>query len=159
MSEVAEAAVEMKLAQAKELDEARERPPGLAFRVGDVVRHLRYNYRGVVCGWDLTCAASEEWIQRMGVDALPRGRAQPFYNVLVDCRDRAFQSTYAAQENIRLLTPADAPSDWACQHPDLGKHFRGLARGPPAADGAPGRTHYVPNDFLRAKYRHDDERL
>lgn len=79
-------------------------PPGtitvsanIKFHVGQVVRHKRYNYRGVVYGWDPVCSSSEEWMLSMGVDGLPGGRAQPFYKVLVDERDRPFLNTYVAQ--------------------------------------------------------------
>ena len=55
----------------------------------------------MVIGYDDTCQASEEWIAQMGVDRLPAGRAQPFFHVLVDERDRpGSQTTYVAQENI-----------------------------------------------------------
>lgn len=45
---------------------------------------LRYDYRCVIYGWDLTCKMSDLWIAQMGVDRLPNGRNQPFYNVLVE---------------------------------------------------------------------------
>ena len=38
------------------------------------------------------------------------GRHQPYYHVLVDHRDRPFQSTYVAQENIVRPTPTPTPS-------------------------------------------------
>ena len=38
------------------------------------------------------------------------GRHQPYYHVLVDHRDRPFQSTYVAQENIVRPTPDPTPS-------------------------------------------------
>ena len=40
-------------------------------RVGQVMTHAQYGYRGVVYGWTPTCQASQEWIQQMNVDALP----------------------------------------------------------------------------------------
>lgn len=45
------------------------------FRVGDIMMHKRYHYRGVIYGWDPICKASDEWIAQMNVDALS-GRAQ-----------------------------------------------------------------------------------
>lgn len=38
------------------------------------------------------------------------GRHQPYYHVLVDHRDRPFQSTYVAQENIVRPTAANSSS-------------------------------------------------
>lgn len=76
----------------------------LRLHIGQVVLHKIYGYRGVIIGWDSSCKAREEWIAQMGVDQLPAGRHQPFYNVLVDVRDRpGAQTTYAAQENLQVL--------------------------------------------------------
>ena len=44
----------------------------------------RYDYRCVIYGWDTTCEMTEQWIQQMGVNQLPCGPGQPFYNVLVE---------------------------------------------------------------------------
>jgi F-box protein 21 len=52
------------------------------FKVGQLFRHKRYGYEGVVTGWDIVCSQDEAWIQNMGVDALPNGRNQAFYHVL-----------------------------------------------------------------------------
>ncbi len=46
------------------------RTPAVAFSVGDVIRHKRYNYRGVIFDWDPMCNVKEDWIQQMGVSAL-----------------------------------------------------------------------------------------
>lgn len=52
------------------------------FRVGQLFKHKRYHYEGVITGWDTSCDAGEEWIQNMGVDRLAGGREQAFYHVL-----------------------------------------------------------------------------
>eukprot|EP00320_Phaeocystis_rex_P006682 CAMPEP_0119063230 /NCGR_PEP_ID=MMETSP1178-20130426/6623_1 /TAXON_ID=33656 /ORGANISM="unid sp, Strain CCMP2000" /LENGTH=251 /DNA_ID=CAMNT_0007044587 /DNA_START=84 /DNA_END=839 /DNA_ORIENTATION=+ len=83
------------------------------FNLGQCVRHRKYDYRGVIVGFDLACLQSDEWIRTMGVDQLSRGREQPFYNVLVDERDLpGGVATYVAQENVLLDKPADR-----LQHP------------------------------------------
>ncbi len=41
------------------------------FKVGDVIRHRRYHYRGVIYGWDAECKAEEDWMQQMRIDQLP----------------------------------------------------------------------------------------
>ncbi len=41
------------------------------YRVGEIMEHRRYGYRGVVFGWDPACTAGDEWIAQMNVDALP----------------------------------------------------------------------------------------
>eukprot|EP00887_Chlorella_sp_A99_P007314 scaffold2.g7314.t1 len=58
-----------------------------ALSLGEMVVHTTKGYRGVVCGWDVSCCEGAEWQARAGVDALERGAAQPFYHVLVDTRD------------------------------------------------------------------------
>lgn len=52
------------------------------YEVGMVFRHKRRGYRAVIWGWDPICRMSERWIVGNSVDTLPRGRGQPFYNVL-----------------------------------------------------------------------------
>jgi F-box protein 21 len=52
------------------------------FKVGQLFQHVRYNYEGVITGWDNNCDAGEDWIQNMRVDALPGGRNQAFYHVM-----------------------------------------------------------------------------
>lgn len=60
------------------------RAPGVEVmhRVGTYFEHRVYGYRGFIVGWDPRCAAAPEWIMQMRVDDLPRGRNQPFYNVV-----------------------------------------------------------------------------
>ncbi|KAK9839340.1 hypothetical protein WJX84_007089, partial [Apatococcus fuscideae] len=71
------------------------------WRVGQVMKHRKFGYGGVIIGWNYRCMQSEEWIIAMGVDRLPDGGCeQPFYQVLVDGRDRADATTYVAQCNI-----------------------------------------------------------
>ena len=55
------------------------------FREGQIVRHLRYAYRGVVVGYDRTCQADDAWydFQTRGKGYRPT-RDQPWYHVLVD---------------------------------------------------------------------------
>lgn len=52
------------------------------FKIGQTFQHKRYGYDGVIIGWDARCSAEARWIEQMRVDDLPRGREQPFYNVV-----------------------------------------------------------------------------
>jgi F-box protein 21 len=52
------------------------------YQVGQVFRHRRYGYEGVIVGWDALCGATDAWIDHMGVDNLAGGRTQSFYHVL-----------------------------------------------------------------------------
>ena len=58
------------------------RARNVEFKIGQLFKHKRYHYEGVIIGWDTSCDAGEEWIQNMGVDRLAGGREQAFYHVL-----------------------------------------------------------------------------
>ena len=64
------------------------------FAPGQVVRHRRYDYRGVVVDFDMSCAAGDEWYHR---NRSQPDRDQPWYHVLVDGSDVI---TYAAQTSL-----------------------------------------------------------
>ena len=53
------------------------------FALGQKVDHSTAGYRGVVCGFDPVCCEGEEWAEKVGADALPKGLQQPYYQVLV----------------------------------------------------------------------------
>ncbi|KAL8735665.1 MAG: hypothetical protein Q9166_000834 [cf. Caloplaca sp. 2 TL-2023] len=94
----------------------REKSQGVQYKVGQVFRHKRYNYQGVITGWDVECAAGETWMSQMGVDRLSRGRHQSFYHVLVE--DKSVR--YVAEENID-----DAPLHVGTSLMSLaGRHFK-----------------------------------
>ena len=70
--------------------------------VGMAFEHVKYKYIGFIYGWHVSpsfffllclvtdmsfkakCEATEDWVEHMSVEALPRGRNQPFYNVFSD---------------------------------------------------------------------------
>ncbi|KAF1811189.1 YccV-like-domain-containing protein [Eremomyces bilateralis CBS 781.70] len=75
------------------------------YRVGQMMKHARYGYTGLVVGWDSKCEQSEEWIRTMNVDALGGGRSQAFY--LVRASDG--HTKYVAEESIKVYM--GEPSD------------------------------------------------
>lgn len=114
--------------------------PKLLYRVGDVVIHRKYGYRGVIYGHDLQCSAPSEWQEAMKIELLARGQHQPFYHILVDTRDRpGGMSTYVAQEN--LTVPKEGKP---VLHPWITKFFNGFE------DGT-----YIPGSKLRQVYPND----
>lgn len=78
------------LIQQNRTDDRNKKPPtfrsaetsAVHHKIGSHFRHRRYGYEGVIVGWDLRCSAEQRWIEQMRVDDLPRGREQPFYNVV-----------------------------------------------------------------------------
>ena len=65
------------------------------FRPGQLVRHVRYGYRGVVVAVDVSCHASDDWYQR---NKTQPPRSQPWYHVLVDGGE---MTTYAAETSLK----------------------------------------------------------
>ena len=64
------------------------------FGSGELVKHKRYGYRGVVVAFDLSCAAPEGWYR---ANRTQPKRNQPWYHVLVD---QSSQTTYAAEDSL-----------------------------------------------------------
>ncbi|KAF1956716.1 YccV-like-domain-containing protein [Byssothecium circinans] len=88
------------------------------FRVGQLFKHKRYFYEGIITGWDVECDAGEEWIQNMGVDRLSGGRHQAFYHVLVS--DKSVR--YVAEENISHFPETTEPTPAIMML--AGRHFK-----------------------------------
>ena len=81
------------------------------FQRGQLVRHKRYRYRGVIADFDLKCMADEKWYQS---NMTQPEKNRPWYHVLVH---EAVNTTYAAEENLRPDT-----SRQPIEHP-LVAHF------------------------------------
>jgi heat shock protein HspQ len=64
------------------------------FAVGQLVRHKRYGYRGVVVAFTPKFSGSEKWYQK---NKTQPPKDQPWYHVLVD---GSVSATYAAQTGL-----------------------------------------------------------
>ena len=73
---------------------------GRPLRLGQCVVHARLRYRAVVIGADPSCEMPDAWAEAHGVHLLARGRAQPFYHLLVDERD-GYVATSSAKSPAR----------------------------------------------------------
>lgn len=94
------------------------RPPEVKYRVGQVIRHKIWGYRGVIIGWDPIAHAPEEWLNKMHPPDKWHWRKMPNYSILVDTRDRPQpQVTYVPQENIEIITQTEIV------HPNLDNYF------------------------------------
>ncbi|POS84269.1 hypothetical protein EPUL_003257, partial [Erysiphe pulchra] len=79
------------------------RPPAnqnVRYKIGQVFRHKRYYYTGVIIGWDLE-GENFDWAFTNDARSLLLGIYQSFYNVLVE--DSSVR--YVAEENIEILKP------------------------------------------------------
>ncbi len=69
-------------------------PTAPEFQPGDLVKHRRYQYRGVIVQCDPECLASESWYRK---NKTQPPRNQPWYHILVDSQAL---TTYAAQTSL-----------------------------------------------------------
>lgn len=134
------------------------RQPEQILDVGTVVKHTEAGYVGVIVGWDDVCRRPEEWCQLVGIDALPHGRTQPFYLVMVTGGEQGdgkaadleeLQTTYVAHDLLQPrppLAPVDHPGQKTLTLP--GQLFTG------AIDKAKDACMdtWEPTPFLRAVY-------
>lgn len=112
--------------------------PHVTFRIGQVVKHKKWGYRGVIVGWDEVAKAPKEWIQQMHKEN-PDWTSQPNYSLLVDTRDRpAPQITYVPQENIEVM------KNVRLVHPSIEDYFEHF-------DG----SQYIPRPWLKGIYPRD----
>ncbi len=83
---------------------------------GTLVRHKRYDYRGVVAAFDMKCSAPENWYR---ANRTQPDRNQPWYHVLVH---NSAQTTYAAEDSLS--------EDWVSEaivHPLIAIYFTGFS--------------------------------
>lgn len=81
------------------------------FAIGDVVRHRKFGFRGVIFDIDPVFANSEEWYEAIPKDMRPR-RDQPFYHLLAENEDSSYVA-YVSQQNLQGDSdggPVDHPS-------------------------------------------------
>ena len=83
------------------------------FSIGQVVHHLRFDYRGVIVDVDASYAGTEKWYHEVA-RSRPR-RDRPWYHVLVHQADH---STYVAERHLEL-DEGGGP----IEHPQLTAHF------------------------------------
>jgi heat shock protein HspQ len=75
----------------------------IRFHVGQLVRHLRFGYRGVVFDVDEVFRGSDEWYEQVARSRPPRDR--PWYHVIVD---GAAHTTYVADRHLEV-DPSSEP--------------------------------------------------
>ena len=89
------------------------------FRVGQVIHHKLFDYRGVIVDVDATFQGSEAWYDAMARSKPPKDR--PWYHVLVH---EAVHTTYVAERNLKRDIVGD-PID----HPGVAHFFCELRDG------------------------------
>ncbi|WP_043878989.1 MULTISPECIES: heat shock protein HspQ [Azorhizobium] len=68
------------------------------FRIGDVVRHRHFPFRGVVFDVDPVFDNTEEWYLSIPEEIRPR-KDQPFYHLLAENADNEYVA-YVSEQNL-----------------------------------------------------------
>ena len=92
------------------------------FRIGQVVRHRLFPFRGVIFDVDPQFANTEEWYQAIPAEVRPR-KDQPFYHLLAENADTEYIA-YVSEQNL-LVDDSQEP----VRHPQLGEFFERSADG------------------------------
>ena len=83
------------------------------FKVGQLVDHQRFDYRGVIFAVDAQFSLSEDWYESMATSQPPKDA--PWYHVMVD---NSPVTTYVAERNLHL-----SGNHQQINHPLLGRYF------------------------------------
>ena len=86
------------------------------FKIGDVVKHRVYPFRGVIFDVDPVFANTEEWLQSIPAELRPR-KDQPFYHLLAENAE----TTYVAYVSEQNLLPDETGKP--CRHPLVAEMF------------------------------------
>ena len=92
------------------------------FRIGQVVRHRFYPFRGVVFDVDPTFSNTEEWWLSIPADIRPK-KEQPYYHLLAE-NDETEYIAYVSEQNL-LVDETGEP----VRHPQVGQLFGDLSDG------------------------------
>jgi heat shock protein HspQ len=92
------------------------------YKLGDVVRHRLFPFRGVIYDVDPTFSNTEEWYESIPAEIRP-AKDQPYYHLLAE-NDEATYEAYVSEQN---LLPDE--SGQPCRHPLVSELFEELGRG------------------------------
>ena len=86
------------------------------FNLGEVVRHRKHPFRGVVFDVDAMFSNSEEWYDALPEDNRPK-KEQPFYHLLAE-NEQSYYVAYVSEQNL-----VSDGSAGPVEHPDLNDLF------------------------------------
>jgi len=92
------------------------------FRIGEIVRHRVYPFRGVIYDVDPVFANSEEWWQSIPKDVRPR-KDQPFYHLYAENAQGPYNA-YVSEQNLLVDETGDPVG-----HPQISDSFEGIRDG------------------------------
>jgi len=82
------------------------------YNLGQVLRHRKHSFRGVVFDIDAIFSNTDEWYENIPEEQRPN-KDQPFYHLLAE-NDQSFYVAYVSEQN---LVPDD--TDEPVEHPDI----------------------------------------
>ena len=88
------------------------RPTEAKYHLGQILRHRKHPFRGVVFDVDARFNNTDEWYAAIPEDSRP-SKNQPFYHLLAE-NDQSYYVAYVSEQN---LLPDD--SGGPVSHPDL----------------------------------------
>ena len=86
------------------------------YAIGEIVKHRRYAFRGVIFDIDPVFANSEEWWLSIPEDVRP-AKDQPFYHLYAENADTEYVA-YVSEQNLLPDT-----SDTPIRHPQVAEVF------------------------------------
>lgn len=92
------------------------------YHLGQIVRHRKHPFRGVVFDVDAKFSNSEEWYDAIPEEARP-SKDQPFYHLLAE-NDQSYYIAYVSEQNL-----IPDYSGQPVEHPDLSDLFGELEDG------------------------------
>ncbi|MDN2566344.1 heat shock protein HspQ [Aquibium sp. A9E412] len=92
------------------------------FRIGEVVRHRLFPFRGVIFDVDPEFANTEEWYQAIPAEVRPR-KDQPFYHLLAENEETEYIA-YVSEQNL-LADESGEP----VRHPQIAELFDKTSEG------------------------------
>ena len=111
------------------------KPTHVKWDVGQVYRHKKHGFRGVIVEWFDGCPADENWVEAYG--PFEKGIEQAFYRTFVDTKDRPNPFTaLAAEENLEPLSGFD---QLPVEHPMMERLF---------CEDFEGGRHWLKDEFF-----------
>ncbi|GLQ35423.1 DNA-binding protein [Amylibacter marinus] len=92
------------------------------FTIGQVVRHRKHPFRGVIFDIDPEFSNTEEWWESIPEDHRP-AKEQPFYHLLAE-NESSYYVAYVSEQNL-LRDETGEPVD----HPEVAELFGALRNG------------------------------
>ena len=86
------------------------------YKIGQVVKHRLYSFRGVVFDIDPEFNNTEEWWESIPAEVRPR-KDQPFYHLFAENADTEYVA-YVSEQNLLPDT-----SDTPLRHPQVAQEF------------------------------------